>query len=118
MRLRPDSWELIVDSDDEEAASSITMILALHEINMGTTELTEEAIDRLDEVAPDMIPQIVATLNAWTRTRTAAAQSGLPESARDSAPVRRPTAKVGRNDPCPCGSGTKFKRCCGAVTWH
>ncbi|RYG60172.1 MAG: hypothetical protein EON60_08095 [Alphaproteobacteria bacterium] len=22
-------------------------------------------------------------------------------------------AKVGRNDPCPCGSGTKFKKCCG-----
>ena len=24
------------------------------------------------------------------------------------------SAKVGRNDPCPCGSGKKFKRCCGA----
>ncbi len=24
-----------------------------------------------------------------------------------------PTVKVGRNDPCPCGSGQKFKRCCG-----
>jgi uncharacterized protein YecA (UPF0149 family) len=23
-------------------------------------------------------------------------------------------AKVGRNDPCPCGSGQKFKKCCGA----
>jgi uncharacterized protein YecA (UPF0149 family) len=22
--------------------------------------------------------------------------------------------KVGRNDPCPCGSGRKFKKCCGA----
>ncbi|MBQ8412376.1 MAG: SEC-C domain-containing protein, partial [Lachnospiraceae bacterium] len=22
--------------------------------------------------------------------------------------------KVGRNDPCPCGSGKKFKKCCGA----
>jgi len=21
--------------------------------------------------------------------------------------------KVGRNEPCPCGSGTKFKKCCG-----
>lgn len=26
---------------------------------------------------------------------------------------RRQTPKVGRNDPCPCGSGKKFKRCCG-----
>ena len=24
--------------------------------------------------------------------------------------------KVGRNDPCPCGSGKKHKKCCGAVT--
>ncbi len=23
--------------------------------------------------------------------------------------------KVGRNDPCPCGSGAKFKKCCGAA---
>ena len=28
-------------------------------------------------------------------------------------PYRRPGAKVGRNDPCPCGSGRKFKKCCG-----
>lgn len=27
---------------------------------------------------------------------------------------RRPLAKVGRNDRCPCGSGRKFKKCCGA----
>ena len=27
--------------------------------------------------------------------------------------VRRETVKVGRNDPCPCGSGKKFKKCCG-----
>jgi SEC-C motif-containing protein len=29
--------------------------------------------------------------------------------------VRRETPKVGRNDPCPCGSGKKFKKCCGAA---
>ena len=28
-------------------------------------------------------------------------------------PVKRKTAKVGRNDPCPCGSGKKYKQCCG-----
>ena len=27
--------------------------------------------------------------------------------------VRRDTPKVGRNDPCPCGSGRKYKKCCG-----
>jgi SEC-C motif-containing protein len=29
--------------------------------------------------------------------------------------VRRETPKVGRNDPCPCGSGKKFKKCCGVA---
>ena len=31
-------------------------------------------------------------------------------------PVVNKTAKVGRNDPCPCGSGKKYKKCCGANT--
>lgn len=30
-----------------------------------------------------------------------------------AAPVRREVPKVGRNEPCPCGSGKKFKKCCG-----
>ena len=29
-------------------------------------------------------------------------------------PVRR-DVRVGRNEPCPCGSGSKYKRCCGKV---
>jgi preprotein translocase subunit SecA len=33
---------------------------------------------------------------------------------RKKEPVRRKEGKVGRNDPCPCGSGKKFKKCCGA----
>ncbi|MDD5945397.1 MAG: preprotein translocase subunit SecA [Clostridia bacterium] len=28
-------------------------------------------------------------------------------------PVQRKNAKIGRNDPCPCGSGKKYKNCCG-----
>ncbi len=30
-----------------------------------------------------------------------------------AAPVRNPLREVGRNDPCPCGSGSKFKKCHG-----
>jgi hypothetical protein len=29
-------------------------------------------------------------------------------------PIRRAEPKIGRNDPCPCGSGKKYKKCCGA----
>ncbi len=28
-------------------------------------------------------------------------------------PIVRATPKVGRNDPCPCDSGRKYKKCCG-----
>src|SRR6202011_3355755 len=30
-------------------------------------------------------------------------------------PIRRSMPKVGRNEPCPCGSGKKYKNCCGRV---
>ena len=30
-------------------------------------------------------------------------------------PVRRESPKIGRNDPCACGSGKKYKKCCGAA---
>ena len=29
--------------------------------------------------------------------------------------VQRESNKIGRNDPCPCGSGKKYKKCCGTV---
>jgi SEC-C motif-containing protein len=30
-------------------------------------------------------------------------------------PIKRAAPKVGRNDPCPCGSGKKYKKCCGGA---
>ena len=36
------------------------------------------------------------------------------ESQASRQPKKRETAKVGRNDPCPCGSGKKYKKCCGS----
>jgi preprotein translocase subunit SecA len=43
------------------------------------------------------------------------AQKSAPEQGelKIELPVRREAPKVGRNDPCPCGSGKKFKACCG-----
>ena len=35
----------------------------------------------------------------------------LPQGKVDT--YKREAPKVGRNDPCPCGSGKKFKKCCG-----
>jgi uncharacterized protein len=36
----------------------------------------------------------------------------LEQRAPQATPMRRATPKVGRNDPCPCGSGEKYKHCC------
>lgn len=38
----------------------------------------------------------------------------LSRAQHKHAPLVRSTPKVGRNDPCPCGSGKKYKKCCGA----
>lgn len=40
---------------------------------------------------------------------------GLPPGEPPSAPIRRTAPKTGRNEPCPCGSGKKFKKCCGGA---
>jgi len=41
--------------------------------------------------------------------RPSVGSASAPESGRT-------TSKVGRNDPCPCGSGKKYKKCCGGAT--
>jgi hypothetical protein len=40
-------------------------------------------------------------------------ESGVRMDPAEDAPTAAPQQKVGRNDPCPCGSGKKFKKCCG-----
>ncbi|MCD4748703.1 MAG: preprotein translocase subunit SecA [Thermoanaerobaculales bacterium] len=47
------------------------------------------------------------------RAQEKVANQPVGQSSRPST-VRRTQPKVGRNDPCPCGSGKKYKKCCGA----
>jgi uncharacterized protein len=112
MRLRPDVWEATLESGDEEVQATIPMILALHEIDIGTTKLDEEAVDELDELAPELIPGIVITLSSWARGHAAEHRGSAPGT------TFAPRPKVGRNEPCPCGSGKKFKKCCASVMLH
>jgi len=61
----------------------------------------EEA--RLVADIQENLPVIVQTLyNFWRNKR------------EGGGTIRREEAKSGRNDPCPCGSGRKFKQCCGS----
>jgi uncharacterized protein len=103
MALRPQSWAMILDSDDEDVVAAMAGLLALVAISEGESELAEEDRHALTEDAPDLIPLWVDALNAWRL------EQGIGE-----APSRAvPKTKIGRNDPCPCGSGKKYKKCCG-----
>jgi hypothetical protein len=59
-----------------------------------------------------------AVLSSWEMFQPKNARAPeQPEAhfvhADDGLPFMRSAPKVGRNDPCPCGSGKKFKKCCG-----
>ena len=75
---------------------------------------TEEEID---EIKRQQQAELDRQLEYHRRTQEAAAAAENPAHANANAPVARPQrgmVKVGRNDPCPCGSGKKFKSCHGA----
>ncbi len=74
-------------------------------------------------------PQTPMTFSGGASTTAGAVANALPRGASTSGPpipartggddaevktVRRDEPKVGRNDPCPCGSGKKYKKCHGA----
>ncbi len=83
-------------------------------ILLGTEEGWEELEESEDErekarAAYETIPAMVETLfQHFLPRREIAARE------RVTATLRRAGDKIGRNDPCPCGSGKKFKKCCGA----
>ena len=61
----------------------------------------EHPLNTVDEGIEDLV---LAAVDLWDLTQ--------PQRFHVE-PVRRATAKAGRNDPCPCGSGKKFKQCHG-----
>ena len=49
------------------------------------------------------------------RRPRSAAGGGAPPPPEDRSPYVRDGRKIGRNEPCPCGSGKKYKQCCGRL---
>jgi hypothetical protein len=72
------------------------------------------------EQAAPLASQAVATIQAILADPSAPAavrlQAALAIQGRQTRPAKSPapspSARTGRNQPCPCGSGRKFKRCC------
>ena len=117
MQLRPDAWEEIALSGDEEAQASVCTILALSDIFYGRSTLTEEAEYELDWLAPELIPEFVANLYAWTTSREmdrrVVSTAGFASGVLGADPLA--FGRTVESDAlCPCGSGRKYIRCCGA----
>lgn len=101
MLLRVEEWEMGMDEDDElgDLIGDILMLEFGHHPYRQTEILDRDTrADRIDEL-PWLIEEIYFK---WLERRFQVQT------------VVNTTDKAGRNDPCPCGSGKKYKKCCGA----
>jgi uncharacterized protein len=110
MALRKDVWDWMVKSD-RYGRMLDAILLAYRDENGerlvplrdGAEELPSD--DELANVVPNCV---LAIARGWSRKQ--GKRSAVPSQ---DLPGLKRAAKVGRNDPCPCGSGNKVKKCCG-----
>ena len=109
MGMRHDGWAELVN-DEERGGCLIPMMMLCHEHD-DDPEMRPEPIspEKREEVIVHMAAGLLGAYRYFREHRQVGA------SAHTSSP-RRNSPKVGRNDLCPCGSGKKFKRCCGGAT--
>ena len=105
--LQAEAWAAF-----EDAEPAMLALLRQHGApdNQGRTHLPPEEHARIEERLTAFVLAAYAFFvdQRVAETTGAAVLTGLPDT-----PVRTGD-KVGRNDPCPCGSGRKAKRCCHA----
>lgn len=101
MALDEPAWQPLLDTEDGE---EMLYPIMLHGTEAGWDELEKnpEIAGRTADYAALLGDSIMAIQAWWLPQRKAAST------------IRREEAKVGRNDLCPCGSGRKFKKCCGS----
>lgn len=106
---KADWAQLIVD---EEYGGCMVPVMMLHHEHDPDPELRPGAIspEMRDEVIVQMAAGIVRAYRYFRLNRR--------EATPDHVEPHGTPGKLGRNDPCPCGSGKKYKRCCGDVTIH
>jgi len=111
MSLRNAGWKPLLDDDDH--AGSLIPIFALAHEHDPDPRIRPYAEPMSAEQRENLISGCIAGLVQIHRYFLA-----RRSRAAGHAPARRSGAKVGRNDPCPCGSGKKYKHCCGASPLH
>ena len=108
MALRRADWGELLKDEDE--GGWIIPILALaHEHDPYQEPMSAE---RREDLIVRAAAGITAIYRYFEPRRRMLADRGSEHSAH------RRTKKIGRNDPCPCGSGKKYKHCCGKPTLH
>jgi uncharacterized protein len=75
---------------------------------------------RMASFAHGRIGPFTSVIEEFEGWRVSAGEGGVPALSALAdfevrQPITNPLRKVGRNDPCPCGSGKKFKKCCLAA---
>jgi preprotein translocase subunit SecA len=108
-----DMFMAMADSIKEEALEYIFKIQAV-ETDKRRGVFTSTQQEFIHQEAESM-SDIIAKAPAVSQTRMDFDNQPMPSP--DTGPVqpyKRKTPRVGRNDPCPCGSGKKYKKCCGS----
>jgi uncharacterized protein len=106
VQKRPDGWRELLNSD-EHGGSVLPMMMLAHEDDPDP-DMRPPPIegDKREQLIAEMIAGLTRIYRHFEPARL------LYSRAPAMASGRRRTAKIGRNDPCPCGSGRKYKHCC------
>jgi uncharacterized protein len=110
MRMRHDGWAELVN-DEEHGGCLFSMMMLYHEHDndpeMRTTPIGPE---QREDVIAHMAAGLLRAYQYFRSRRGAYAGAAFRREPTSNA------SKVGRNDLCPCGSGKKYRRCCGTAT--
>ena len=115
MELRKAEWAALLD--DEKHGGWLVPIFALAHEHDPDPEMRPYKAAINNEEREKLIVGAAAGVTGIYRYFQK--QRSVEEQPSDTATTFRSTLpKIGRNDPCPCGSGKKFKQCCGRTTLH
>jgi uncharacterized protein len=109
INMHRESWKALFESKHGAELLQPIRLLGSADVSAEEEELTKTPAQREELSKP--IPASVAWIyKFWAPQRRAVAERTMGKASEDETP------KISRNAPCSCGSGRKFKKCCGAST--